>query len=91
MYMCSWCVFLCFAHRWFVALTEFAEQAVAGGCARHMLCCLLARMTRISTAMNFLQVSDMLKIKRWKVQEYHRIAIKSLRSDNNLVQLAHAL
>ena len=40
---------------------------------------------------NSLQVADMLNIKRWKVQEYHRIAIKSLRSDNNLQQLAHAL
>ncbi len=46
---------------------------------------------RMSAMINSLQVSDMLNIKRWKVQEYHRIAIKSLRSDNNLLQLAHAL
>lgn len=46
---------------------------------------------RVSAMISSLQVSDMLKIKRWKVQEYHRIAIKSLRSDNNLVKLAHAL
>ena len=56
-----------------------------------MLCRLFARIIRISIMMDSLQVSDMLKIKRWKVQEYHRIAIKSLRSDSNLVQLAHAL
>jgi hypothetical protein len=72
-------------------LTEFAEQAVAGACARHMFCGFFGKVTRMSAMMNSMQVSDMLNIKRWKVQEYHRIAIKSLRSDNNLVQLAHAL
>lgn len=46
---------------------------------------------KMSAMINSLQVADMLNIKRWKVQEYHRIAIKSLRSDNNLLQLAHAL
>lgn len=46
---------------------------------------------RLSAIVVSLQVSDMLNIKRWKVQEYHRIAIQCLRSDHNLVQLAHAL
>ena len=38
-----------------------------------------------------MQVSSMLHIKRWKVQEYHRIAMKSLRSSDSLAHLAHAL
>lgn len=33
----------------------------------------------------------MLNIKRWKVQEYHRIALKSLRASEHVMQLAHAV
>lgn len=42
-------------------------------------------------ALDCMQVSSMLHIKRWKVQEYHRIAMKSLRSSDSLAHLAHAL
>ena len=39
----------------------------------------------------FVQVAELLDIKKWKVQQYYQTAMKTLQSQAQMADLAHAM
>lgn len=41
--------------------------------------------------LSYAQVAALLDIKKWKVAQYHKAAMKALRAQSQLAELAHAV